>query len=89
MVIRIKRSVCLSMSHLNRCEGHRQIIMRRSSAAGGASDAESFASSVSLRERLPDNIQKALAELLEASGGLRSFRGHWHKLATLSIWQTS
>jgi hypothetical protein len=84
MVIRTKSSVCLFMSHLKRCGGdHRQIIMRRSSAAGGSSDAESVASSVSLRERLPDNIQKALAELLEASGGIRSFRGHWHKLATL------
>jgi hypothetical protein len=42
-----------------------------------------FSSSVSLRERLPDNIQKVLAERLEASGGIRSFRGHWHKPATL------
>jgi hypothetical protein len=65
-------------------DDHRHVIMRRSgSAAKGASDIESVASSVSLRERLPDYIQKALAELLEANGGIISFRGRWKKLTTL------
>jgi hypothetical protein len=53
------------------------------------SDTESIASSVvsaasaESRSPLPDNIQKALAELLESNGGIKTFHGAKQKLARL------